>query len=84
MSEIATLKIWRGLDANAGWWETYEVPFEAGQSVLDGLRWNTGQSRSGSGNPLLLHKCQCLQGVHGANLMAKLSMLALLACRHAK
>jgi succinate dehydrogenase/fumarate reductase-like Fe-S protein len=39
VSEIATLKIWRGLDANAGWWETYEVPFEAGQSVLDGLRW---------------------------------------------
>jgi succinate dehydrogenase/fumarate reductase-like Fe-S protein len=39
MNETATLKIWRGLDANAGHWETYEVPFELGQSVLDGLRW---------------------------------------------
>jgi succinate dehydrogenase/fumarate reductase-like Fe-S protein len=39
MSESATLKIWRGLDANAGRWESYEVPFEPGQSVLDGLRW---------------------------------------------
>ena len=26
-------------DGDAGRWETYEVPFEPGQSVLDGLRW---------------------------------------------
>jgi succinate dehydrogenase/fumarate reductase-like Fe-S protein len=39
MSAIATLKIWRGLDPQAGHWDTYEVPFEPGQSVLDGLRW---------------------------------------------
>lgn len=39
MSERATLTIWRGSDAAAGRWETYEVPFEPGQSVLDGLRW---------------------------------------------
>jgi succinate dehydrogenase/fumarate reductase-like Fe-S protein len=35
----ATLKVWRGRDAAAGRYETYEVPFEPGQSVLDGLRW---------------------------------------------
>ena len=35
----ATLNIWRGLDAKAGGFESYEVPFEPGQSVLDGLRW---------------------------------------------
>jgi len=35
----ATLKVWRGLDAENGRFETYEVPFEPGQSVLDGLRW---------------------------------------------
>ena len=35
----ARLKIWRGCDAAAGGFETYEVPFEPGQSVLDGLRW---------------------------------------------
>ena len=35
----ATLKIWRGLDAKGGHFETHEVPFEPGQSVLDGLRW---------------------------------------------
>jgi succinate dehydrogenase/fumarate reductase-like Fe-S protein len=39
MSETATLKIWRGQNPDAGRWETYEVPFEPGQSVLDGLRW---------------------------------------------
>jgi succinate dehydrogenase/fumarate reductase-like Fe-S protein len=39
MSEIATLKIRRGLDPKTGYWESHEVPFEPGQSVLDGLRW---------------------------------------------
>ena len=39
MSETAVLKIWRGVDPKRGHWETYEVPFEPGQSVLDGLRW---------------------------------------------
>ena len=39
MTEVATLKIWRGSEPGAGRWERYEVPFEPGQSVLDGLRW---------------------------------------------
>lgn len=39
MTERSTLRIWRGLDVNAGHWETHEVLFEPGQSVLDGLRW---------------------------------------------
>ncbi len=39
MSERATLTVWRGSDARHGRWESYEVPFEPGQSVLDGLRW---------------------------------------------
>jgi succinate dehydrogenase/fumarate reductase-like Fe-S protein len=39
MSETALLKVWRGEVPTAGRWETHEVPFERGQSVLDGLRW---------------------------------------------
>jgi succinate dehydrogenase/fumarate reductase-like Fe-S protein len=39
MSASAQLKVWRGEAADAGRWETYDVPFEPGQSVLDGLRW---------------------------------------------
>jgi len=35
----ATLKVWRGTDVAAGRFESYDVPFEPGQSVLDGLRW---------------------------------------------
>ena len=39
MSQTAILKIWRSENKNAGHWETHSVPFERGQSVLDGLRW---------------------------------------------
>ena len=39
MSDIARLKIRRGSSRDGGRWQTYEVPFEPGQSVLDGLRW---------------------------------------------
>jgi succinate dehydrogenase/fumarate reductase-like Fe-S protein len=39
MTTTARLRIWRGLAREGGHIETYEVPFEAGQSVLDGLRW---------------------------------------------
>ena len=36
---VATLKVWRGKDRDAGHWETYQVPFAPGQSVLDALRY---------------------------------------------
>ena len=39
MSQIAKLKVWRGEIAGGGRWESYDVPFEPGQSVLDALRW---------------------------------------------
>jgi succinate dehydrogenase/fumarate reductase-like Fe-S protein len=39
MSATAKLKVWRGRERQAGRWESYDVPFEPGQSVLDGLRW---------------------------------------------
>ena len=35
----ARLKIRRGIPGSAGRFEAYEVPFEAGQTVLDALRW---------------------------------------------
>lgn len=37
--QIATLKIRRGDAREAERWQTFEVPFEPGQSVLDALRW---------------------------------------------
>jgi succinate dehydrogenase/fumarate reductase-like Fe-S protein len=39
MITIARLRVWRGQEPQSGHFETYEVPFERGQSVLDGLRW---------------------------------------------
>src|SRR5260370_42652733 len=39
MSAIAKLKIKRGGPGGPARWQTFEVPFEPGQSVLDGLRW---------------------------------------------
>ncbi len=39
MSTVARLKVRRGETTGAGRWESYDVPFEPGQSVLDGLRW---------------------------------------------
>ena len=35
----AKLKVWRGAAGEAGRYAHYEVPFEPGQTVLDGLRW---------------------------------------------
>jgi len=39
MTATARLRVWRGLAPQAGKFEIYDVPFEPGQSVLDGLRW---------------------------------------------
>jgi succinate dehydrogenase/fumarate reductase-like Fe-S protein len=39
MTATAKLRVWRGSTSDAGRWEHYDVPFEPGQSVLDGLRW---------------------------------------------
>jgi succinate dehydrogenase/fumarate reductase-like Fe-S protein len=39
MKSIARLRIWRGVPPEQGHFEIYDVPFESGQSVLDGLRW---------------------------------------------
>ncbi len=39
MSLTAILLVRRGAAGQVGCWERYAVPFEPGQSVLDGLRW---------------------------------------------
>ncbi len=39
MSQVALLRIRRGAAGEPARHEVHEVPFEPGQSVLDGLRW---------------------------------------------
>lgn len=36
---VAPLRVWRGTSQDAGHFETFQVPFEEGMSVLDALRW---------------------------------------------
>jgi succinate dehydrogenase/fumarate reductase-like Fe-S protein len=75
MSEIATLKIRRGLAANAGRWETFEVPFEPGQSVLDGLRWIRANR-----DPTLAIRFSCINANACKECMIELDGKTVYAC----
>ena len=59
MSATATLKIRRGGAGETPRFETYEVPFEPGQSVLDGLRWLRIHQ-----DPTLAVRFSCLSLIH--------------------
>jgi succinate dehydrogenase/fumarate reductase-like Fe-S protein len=37
--QLATIRIRRGAPGEASRWDEFEVPFESGASVLDGLTW---------------------------------------------
>jgi succinate dehydrogenase/fumarate reductase-like Fe-S protein len=75
VSETAMLKIRRGLDANDGRWETYEVPFEAGQSVLDGLRWIRANR-----DPTLAIRFSCMNANACKECMIELDGKTVYAC----
>ena len=75
MSEIATLKIWRGDDKKAGLWETHEVPFERGQSVLDGLRWIRANR-----DPSLAIRFSCINANACKECMIELDSKTVYAC----
>jgi succinate dehydrogenase/fumarate reductase-like Fe-S protein len=75
MSESATLKIWRGLEPNAGRWESYEVPFEPGQSVLDGLRWIRANR-----DPTLAIRFSCINANACKECMIELDGQTVYAC----
>jgi succinate dehydrogenase/fumarate reductase-like Fe-S protein len=75
MSENATLTIWRGLDKDAGHWETHEVPFEPGQSVLDGLRWIRANR-----DPSLAIRFSCINANACKECMMELDGATVYAC----
>ena len=74
MSTVATLKIWRGSARDAGAWQRYEVPFEPGQSVLDGLRWlrvNKDPTLAIRFSCINANACkECMIGLDGATVYA--------------
>src|ERR1700730_14821989 len=75
MRAIAKLKIWRGTASATGRWTTYEVPFEPGQSVLDGLRWIRANL-----DPGLAIRFSCINANACKECMMELAMAALAAC----
>jgi succinate dehydrogenase/fumarate reductase-like Fe-S protein len=75
MSELATLKIWRGDGKANGRWETHEVPFERGQSVLDGLRWIRANR-----DPSLAIRFSCINANACKECMMELDGSTIYAC----
>ena len=75
MTASAMLKIWRGLDAKNGRWETHEVPFEMGQSVLDGLRWIRANR-----DPTLAIRFSCINANACKECMIELDGKTVYAC----
>lgn len=75
MSEIATLKIWRGEDRDGGHWDTHAVPFERGQSVLDGLRWIRANR-----DPTLAVRFSCINANACKECMMELDGKTVYAC----
>jgi succinate dehydrogenase/fumarate reductase-like Fe-S protein len=75
MTERATLRIWRGIDAKAARWEIHDVPFELGQSVLDGLRWIRANR-----DPTLAIRFSCINANACKECMIELDGKTVYAC----
>jgi succinate dehydrogenase/fumarate reductase-like Fe-S protein len=75
MTLLANLKIWRGESPAKGRWERHEVPFEAGQSVLDGLRWIRANR-----DPSLAIRFSCINANACKECMIELDGATVYAC----
>jgi succinate dehydrogenase/fumarate reductase-like Fe-S protein len=75
MRAIARLRVWRGLKNQAGRFETYEVRFEPGQSVLDGLRWIRAHH-----DPTLAIRFSCINANACKQCMMEIDGIAAYAC----
>jgi succinate dehydrogenase/fumarate reductase-like Fe-S protein len=75
MSSVATLKVWRGSDRARGHWDVHDVPFEPGQSVLDGLRWIRSNR-----DPTLAIRFSCINANACKECMVELDGNTVYAC----
>jgi succinate dehydrogenase/fumarate reductase-like Fe-S protein len=73
--QIATLKIQRGGGGEAPHFERFEVPFEPGQSVLDGLRWLRAAK-----DPTLAIRFSCINANACKECMVQLDGETVYAC----
>jgi succinate dehydrogenase/fumarate reductase-like Fe-S protein len=75
MTPVATLTIWRGGERDKGRWQSYAVPFEPGQSVLDGLRWIRSHE-----DPTLAIRFSCINANACKECMIELDGRTVYAC----
>jgi succinate dehydrogenase/fumarate reductase-like Fe-S protein len=75
MSMTARLTVWRGQNPDAGHFESYDVPFEPGQSVLDGLRWIRADK-----DPSLAIRFSCINANACKECMVELDGKTVYAC----
>jgi succinate dehydrogenase/fumarate reductase-like Fe-S protein len=75
MRTTARLRVWRGLEHQAGRFETYDVPFEPGQSVLDGLRFIRANH-----DPTLAVRFSCINANACKECMMEIDGIAAYAC----
>ena len=75
MSLHARLKVRRGADPALGHWQSFDVPFEPGQSVLDGLRWIRANR-----DPTLAVRFSCINANACKECMMELDGTTVYAC----
>jgi succinate dehydrogenase/fumarate reductase-like Fe-S protein len=75
MNETATLKIRRGSARDESRFDSFEVPFEPGQSVLDGLRWLRVHK-----DPTLAVRFSCINANACKECMIELDGVTVYAC----
>ncbi len=71
----ARLKVWRGAPGEPGRYERYDVPFEQGQTVLDGLRWIRVQH-----DPTLAIRFSCINANACKECMMRVDGKTVYAC----
>jgi succinate dehydrogenase/fumarate reductase-like Fe-S protein len=75
MTATTRLKVWREPALQGGHFESYEVPFEPGQSVLDGLRWIRANR-----DPTLAIRFSCINANACKECMMEIDGATLYAC----
>ena len=75
MKPVATLLIARGVPGEGEQWDRFDVPFEAGESVLDGLR----RIRAGT-DPSLAFRFSCINANACKECMILLDGKTVYAC----
>ena len=75
MSEIARLTIARGTAEAPGQHESFDVPFQPGQSVLDGLRWIRVNK-----DPTLAFRFSCISANACKECMMRIDHKVVYAC----